>query len=434
MSGREGMEGALAEAFSGLGRPGSFGDELSDDELLAGLFDPDERAALEAHAAALETADSELIEAERVEGGQVDETSEAATGRAVGGRISWLAAMVVCVLALGALAVVLGSHELGSDAGARSQVATPATGAAMTSAHERPVSWAHPGERHELGRDDCRRVAEDVRLCSPQTASFRVGEGSSATAIELELESGTLELEGSGAAIELRTAAGRVIQREGVGRFRVSFDREHRRLLIEVIRGEVELEARDGERVTLGAGAHLGVEVGVVSPDFADPVAIVEAGSEAAENAEPVETAKSAVTKAGRAPEPETPDALLAAAQRELAGGRRQDALRLYRRLIDLHPDSEAGRTARVSLGRMLLAGGEHRGALAEFDAYLGARGKQPLAEEARYGRIRCLRALDRGDELAEAIADFQARHPASLHRDRLARWQGELEGAGDEP
>jgi len=401
------VDAAVSRAFARLGQPGALGDELSDDELLAGLFDEAERAAFEVHTARIDGPEADAPDPNP----DAPEVGEAQRSR---GALLGLALVAVAVMAL------LGFDDLRTSASAHDEERERSTGAsaAMTHAQEPRVGLAEPGERHELERDDCRRVAGDVSLCSRAAASFRVGEGSTARALELELESGELELDGrrSRTSIALETALGRMLQRDGASYFRVAFDRGQRRLHVDVLAGSLIVEPRDGERVILEAGAQLDLDAddSVGSPAPA-PASAPPSRSAAPDHAPP---------------DPLTPDELLGRAQRELAAGDRAAALDLYRKLVDRHPSSDAGRIARVSLARMLLAGKEHRAALVEFDAYLDDEGgRRALVEEARYGRVRCLRALGRRSELREALDSFAQLHPNSLHARRIQDWRDELDG-----
>lgn len=112
---------------------------------------------------------------------------------------------------------------------------------------------------------------------------------------------------------------------------------------------------------------------------------------------------------------------LIVAAQRHLAVGETQAAIGSYQLLISWYPRSVQADTARISLGRLMSTRGRPDLALQHYDQYLSS-GRQGLAEEARYGRIRAFRALGRQQALAEAIDDFLARHPSSVHARRLAR------------
>ncbi len=411
------IDEALAAGFAQLGEPGSLGEELSDEELLVGLFDEHERAAFETRAQAegpLATPAKEPRSA-----------SEAVPPRARTRRVRRVWAPFAAIGLIAAACAVLLSVDLlrpGLPARAESVDRKAGVGAAMASTPERPLRWAHPGERHRLHDNDCRRLAGDMSVCSPESASFRVGEDSTATAIELELESGELELDGQDSSfdsLELRTAIGRIIVRDPTSRFRVMYDTTRRRLNVEVLAGVVTVERDDGERVNMGAGARLGLEQDpprASSP--AEPVPAPDIGAKP--------------DKSGFVPkEPDTgktvvapPEQLLTTAQRELAAGDRPTAMRSYRILIERFPDSVEGRTARISLGRLLLATGDTSAALVEFEKYLDGHDAGPLLEEARYGRIRCLQALGRTAELHTAIDDFEARYPTSLHHERLAKWR----------
>lgn len=407
-SGSAALEETLRAAFAELGQAGALGDELSDDELLAGLFDVDERAALEAHAARL------------------DDPPPSTPAPEPAARRGWL--LLAISVSAAACALLLLSVALVRPRVPSRQVAhapRPGASAAMTSTYEQPARWAHPGERHQLERGDCRRISPDVRVCSPLSASLRVGDGSRDGAVELELEAGEIELDGrnNNGSVVLQTPIGRVLQRDQASRFRVAFDHVRRQLQIEVLTGAVVVERdhgeRDGhvERVELGAGARINLD-----PSFA-------ARTPEQIEATPDKRSGTAVVAVA----PDTPEQLLRAAQRELAAGDRKGALARYRTLIDRHANTNEGQIARVSLGRLLLADGQHQAALREFDGYLelGATA-HALDEEARYGRLRCLKALGRSTTLRDAIDDFEIRHPNSLHHSRLASWRAELEGHPD--
>ncbi len=137
----------------------------------------------------------------------------------------------------------------------------------------------------------------------------------------------------------------------------------------------------------------------------------------------PRHTPKKVVEK----PALEGPEQALIAAQQALVAGDRKRAIVLYTQLIERHSGSQAGRAATVSLGRLLLSEGRHRAALERFEAYLEKPGGA-LIQEARYGRIRCLRGLGERDVLLQAIGEFELRHPASIHLRRLEQWSAELE------
>jgi hypothetical protein len=78
---------------------------------------------------------------------------------------------------------------------------------------------------------------------------------------------------------------------------------------------------------------------------------------------------------------------------------------------------------ARVSLGTLELDRlGQPAAALRSFEAYLAARPRGPLAEEAAHGRAQALRALGRTCDEIRALRAFLRDHPAALHHRRAAR------------
>ncbi len=108
--------------------------------------------------------------------------------------------------------------------------------------------------------------------------------------------------------------------------------------------------------------------------------------------------------------------------------GRVEDALRLYARLVDLHPASAEAHTALVTTGRLSLDRGDATSALRSFEAYLSASHAGPLGEEARAGRALALGALGRHADERAAWRELLVRHPMSAHRARAEQRLGELE------
>jgi hypothetical protein len=78
-----------------------------------------------------------------------------------------------------------------------------------------------------------------------------------------------------------------------------------------------------------------------------------------------------------------------------------------------------------VSLGDLLLAGGEAHEALRYFELYTRAAG--PLGEEARYGQIEAVSRLGRRAAEIDAIHEFLQRYPNSVHAERLRTKVGAL-------
>jgi tetratricopeptide (TPR) repeat protein len=96
-------------------------------------------------------------------------------------------------------------------------------------------------------------------------------------------------------------------------------------------------------------------------------------------------------------------------------GGDLARARRTYAQLIERHPASDEAGLARVSLGKLLLAAGDARGAEREFRRYLAAGGGQ-LSEEALVGQAESLGRLKRvGDERA-AWQRLLVTHPSSVY------------------
>ena len=122
------------------------------------------------------------------------------------------------------------------------------------------------------------------------------------------------------------------------------------------------------------------------------------------------------------------PSALLKLAQDQLANEQRAAASKTYAQLIEQFPQAREARVAKVSLGRIRLAQGRATAALDLFDDYLShAKGPGPLTVDARYERIRALRALGRTRQELAAIEDFLARHDDSIYATRLRERQEQL-------
>jgi tetratricopeptide (TPR) repeat protein len=127
-----------------------------------------------------------------------------------------------------------------------------------------------------------------------------------------------------------------------------------------------------------------------------------------------------------RATQPRTASAMLEHAQELFAGGKIEQALEVYLKLLQEHPRSAEAKVARVSVGRIELRRGNSRKALRHFDDYLAASAGT-LQEEARYGRIRALRQLERTEQERRSIEAFLADHPKSIYAPRLQRRLQEL-------
>jgi TolA-binding protein len=94
-------------------------------------------------------------------------------------------------------------------------------------------------------------------------------------------------------------------------------------------------------------------------------------------------------------------------------GGDYARALDRDRDLEGHYPTSREAQVSRVVMGRVLLDRGDPAGAIAKFEAYLGA-GSGQLGEEAMVGRATALERLGRTDDAARAWAALVAAFPAT--------------------
>jgi hypothetical protein len=108
-----------------------------------------------------------------------------------------------------------------------------------------------------------------------------------------------------------------------------------------------------------------------------------------------------------------SPGQLLAKAQSLRSRGQYQACARIYRRLWSEFPGSEEAKVSMVSLGELELVQRKSPGsALAAFNAYLRLGGA--LDREARFGKIRALRALDQRQAVQVETARFLSDYPTS--------------------
>jgi len=161
------------------------------------------------------------------------------------------------------------------------------------------------------------------------------------------------------------------------------------------------------------------------APEVVDPATAPRAAVKLARN-RPARTVPSATEVPGIAP----PDAVTAAdlfRRANAARGNRQlaEAAELYRALQLRFPASPEAIVSSISLGKVLLALGDHEPALAAFDRYTGQVAPAPLMEEALVGKGRALRLLGRAAAERETWLDLLARFPGSayeaLAKQRLA-------------
>jgi outer membrane protein assembly factor BamD (BamD/ComL family) len=120
---------------------------------------------------------------------------------------------------------------------------------------------------------------------------------------------------------------------------------------------------------------------------------------------------------------------LLNEARALLRQGRWAKAASSYRRLRQLHPKSSEARTVAVALGQLELDRlGQPQAAKNSFQNYLDAGGGA-LSQEARYGKLRALRALGERSAEREAIHQYLALYPASANAPALERRKSALGG-----
>lgn len=219
--------------------------------------------------------------------------------------------------------------------------------------------------------------------------------------------------------------------------------RDDAKLAVRLHRGIVEVEAPSGERRELHAPAAVVVDSGFraapsAGTDWQTDLWTLESSGLSSLTALPQQPLPS--RDAPPAPQPETvpkagpnlspvvsggdtspkaqparPSAeqLLSRAAKLRAAKRFAEAGVVYQTLVREHQRSSAGRAALISLAELQLSRlGQPESALRSFDAYLAQGG--PLAQEARYGRIRALRRLGRNEQARDATKLFLRDYPGS--------------------
>lgn len=109
---------------------------------------------------------------------------------------------------------------------------------------------------------------------------------------------------------------------------------------------------------------------------------------------------------------------LFARGNRARRSGAYGEAVRHYGELQRRFPASREARTSQLALGWLLLNQlGDARGALAQFNGYLGGGGV--MSEEAAAGRALALGRLGRSSEERRAWQELLARYPSSVYAER---------------
>jgi hypothetical protein len=106
--------------------------------------------------------------------------------------------------------------------------------------------------------------------------------------------------------------------------------------------------------------------------------------------------------------------------------GELESARALYSELQASFPDSSEARVSRVSLGKLLLLGGDAAAAERQFRAYLAHAGGD-LVEEALVGRAEALARLGESGEERRVWQLLQARYPSSVYAERARKRLEEL-------
>lgn len=137
----------------------------------------------------------------------------------------------------------------------------------------------------------------------------------------------------------------------------------------------------------------------------------------------PAEPAGRAVTAPSPTPPARTATAagLFAEAGAARRAGKQNQAVRLFQKLQREFPASREATLSHLSLGRLLLSGGNAAGALAQFTAYQRRGGL--LTEEALLGQARALGALGRASEERAVWTRLLKSYPSTVYaREARAR------------
>ncbi|NVB39660.1 tetratricopeptide repeat protein [Pseudenhygromyxa sp. WMMC2535] len=327
-------------------------------------------------------------------------------------RAPWIAAggLLAAAAALALWFVPRDSSELADATATATAAATDAQTSAPAQARWRLEPEGTPAEG-VVGAGQVERCGErrGARAClAPGSRARFEGDG------DLELLDGRAQVEAE-ASMTLQLAGARVQTSVAGSVFVAELHAE--RWSVSVDEGSVTLTGADGEARALAAGESASSETPVADP-AADPAVDAAAVEDSGAGSE--RAPKQAKPSPGQAAAP-TPsaDELLARARSQRAAKDFEAAAASYEALVRAYPSAPKARAALVSLAQLYLGPLDDPGrALRHFDRYLERGGA--LAEEARHGKIRALRALGR-DAKAEAEAEaFLRDYPNSAYADAL--------------
>jgi TolA-binding protein len=330
------------------------------------------------------------------------------------------AAVVAALAAAAALALVLRTRPGDHVARSRVEIERVSGVAEIAGATARPGMELAEGQALVVRSGSaCVTLSHGVRACADARSELRVASALDADR-RLHLAQGRvvarLDKQPAGMSFSVATRDGVVTAVGTVFAVEVDAAGPSR---ARVLQGVVAVRDARGERRELGA--HQSLVIGETRPRALAPaeeqsdLALVDGttAAAAAKDADVVSIESLPLDRPGDATAGETPSAaeLLRRAQELRQNARWSDAAAAYRRLQAAHPRSAEARAVHVSLGELLLTRlGDPSGALRAFEAYGGG----PLAQEARWGRIRALRALGRAAEAERAAEDFVRAYPDS--------------------
>lgn len=333
----------------------------------------------------------------------------------------WVAAAAVLISA-GAAIALLGER---GDAAQNEEVVAARDDAASLAV---PDSSAQP-EASSVGDDAPKDTAPEVEP-APSAPAIRVESGSFRAVGGVAHEAGdllaanTLEVGAERSCLTYDVAS---LCFEPDSKLTVSRDAD---TTIEVLAGNAKVEAPKVLATTLVlevAGDHYTIEgpavvVVTTTKHTKLHVEVVEGSAEVRK----ADGSLALLEPTERDPSPEStldrftdPKALLSEARRRRAANDAKGAIEAYRKFVEDYAEEPAAAPAMVTLGELYLARGRAKQALTWFGRYASAGGGT-LDEEAAYGRIRALKALEREKDYDAAVDDFLARYPSSTYATKL--------------